>query len=458
MSDLFTAADNAKPDSRPDNRPDNRMGQNLPEFTVSELAGGIKRTLEETYGRVRVRGEVSQPKLHTSGHMYLSLKDENSVISAVCWKGQLGKLAIRPEEGMDVVATGRITTYPARSNYQLVIEELTLAGQGALLKLLQERKEKLQKEGLFDPARKKALPRFPQTIGVITSPTGAVIRDILHRLSDRYPVHVLLWPVAVQGEAAATQVASAIAGMNALPQKPDVIIVARGGGSLEDLMAFNEEVVVRAAAASRIPLISAVGHETDTTLIDFAADVRAPTPTAAAELATPVRRELADQLQQLQARASRVFAARLQHAGAVLDKYAAGIAQPQRYLETKAQRLDDAVDKHRRAGGQLTGLRAQKLAALHLLHPRQMLQQAALRVTHSAQRLAIVRTVFERAATRLETTGKLLNSYSYEGILGKGFALVRGADGTVVTSAAQLKKADSVSLTFRDGSKDAVVN
>lgn len=448
--DLFTAAEKKPIVDKP------APGQNLPEFSVSELAGGIKRTLEDAFGRVRVRGEISQPKLYPSG-MYLSLKDADAVISAVCWKGQLNKLAIKPEEGMDVIATGRITTYPARSNYQLVIEELTLAGEGALLKLLQERKEKLQKEGLFDAARKKALPKYPTTIGVITSPQGAVIRDILHRLSDRYPVRVLLWPVAVQGEGAALQVANAIAGMNALDEKPDVLIVARGGGSLEDLMAFNEEVVVRAAAASKIPLISAVGHETDTTLIDYASDMRAPTPTAAAELATPVRRELAQQLAQLQSRATRVLAGRTEHAGLLLGKYAAAIARPERYLETKTQMLDDRADKLVRAGRQVAQVRAQRVSALHLLHPRQLLQQSALHVAHSARGLGTVRNVLERAGLRLENTGKLLNSYSFENILSKGFALVRDADGQVVTSAKGLKAQDDVSLTFKDGSKQAVI-
>ena len=267
---------------------------NLPEHSVSELSEAIKRTLEGRFERVRVRGEISGFKRAASGHLYMALKDENAVLDAVCWRGLAGRLTVAPEDGLEVVATGRITSYPGRSKYQIVIESLELAGEGALLKLLEERRKKLAAEGLFDPERKRPPPFLPTVIGVVTSPTGAVIRDILHRLSDRFPRRVLVWPVLVQGKGAAEQVAAAIEGFNRLEPdgpvpRPDLIIVARGGGSLEDLWAFNEEVVVRAAAGSRIPLISAVGHETDTTLIDHAADLRAPTPTAAAEMAVPVR-------------------------------------------------------------------------------------------------------------------------------------------------------------------------
>src|SRR5438552_254269 len=273
----------------------------LPEYTVSEISQAIRRTLEGSFERVRVRGEISGFKRAASGHLYLSLKDTDAVLDAVCWRMSAGRLAVRPEDGLEVIATGRLTSFPGRSRYQLIIDALEVAGVGALLKLLEERKQKLAAEGLFDAARKRPLPMLPRVIGVVTSPTGAVIRDILHRLADRFPRHVLLWPVLVQGEQAAGQIAAAIRGFNALPPdgpvpRPDLLIVARGGGSLEDLWAFNEEIVVRAAAASAIPLIAAVGHETDTTLIDHAADRRAPTPTAAAEMAVPVRAELAAQL------------------------------------------------------------------------------------------------------------------------------------------------------------------
>src|SRR5947199_194663 len=286
---------------------------NLPEYTVSELSQALKRSVEENFSYVRVRGEISGYKRHSSGHCYFALKDAEAVLDAVCWRQTAIRLPIRPEDGMEVVCTGRLTTYPGRSKYQFVIDSMALAGIGALLRILEERRQRLAGEGLFDPERKKKLPFLPEVIGIVTSPTGAVIRDILHRLADRFPRRVLLWPVAVQGEGAAAQVAAAIAGFNRLQAggsvpRPDLLIVARGGGSLEDLMAFNEEIVVRAAAASAIPLISAVGHETDTTLIDHAADRRAPTPTAAAEIGR-ARQRLADVEPRLAAAMARAIAA-----------------------------------------------------------------------------------------------------------------------------------------------------
>src|SRR5215469_6448889 len=280
---------------------------NLPEYTVSELSAALKRRIEESFSYVRVRGEVSGFKRHSSGHCYLALKDADAVLDAVCWRQTAIRLGLKPEDGMEVVCTGRLTTFPGRSKYQLIIDTMELAGVGALLKLLEERKQRLAAEGLFAESRKKRLPFLPEVIGVVTSPTGAVIRDILHRLADRFPRRVLLWPVAVQGDGAAVQVAAAIEGFNRIAPggripRPDLLIVARGGGSLEDLMPFNEEIVIRAAANSKIPLIAAVGHETDTTLIDFAADRRAPTPTAAAEMAVPVLRDLVESLLSLQQR------------------------------------------------------------------------------------------------------------------------------------------------------------
>ncbi len=280
---------------------------NLPEFSVSEIAGLLKRTVEDAFPFVRVRGEISGLKIAASGHIYFDLKDDKAVLNAIIWKPVARALRLKPEAGLEVVCTGRITTYPGSSRYQIIVEQIELAGLGALMAMLEERKKKLAAEGLFDAARKKPLPFLPDVIGVVTSPTGAVIRDIMHRLNERFPRRVLLWPVNVQGEKAAGEIAAAIAGFNALKQggaipRPDLIIVARGGGSIEDLMAFNEEIVVRAAAESAIPLISAVGHETDTTLIDFASDRRAPTPTAAAEIAVPVRAELIAQTMELERR------------------------------------------------------------------------------------------------------------------------------------------------------------
>src|SRR5690242_1579657 len=315
---------------------------NLPEYTVSELSMALKRTIEQGFSYVRVRGELSGWKRHSSGHCYFALKDTEAVIDGVCWRGTALKLALKPEDGMEVVCTGRLTTYPGRSKYQLVIDTIELAGIGALLKLLEDRRRRLAAEGLFAPERKKKLPFLPEVIGIVTSPSGAVIRDVLHRLSDRFPRRVLLWPVAVQGEGAAAQVAAAITGFNRLPEggavpRPQLIIVARGGGSLEDLMSFNEEIVVRAAAASVIPLISAVGHETDTTLIDHASDRRAPTPTAAAEMAVPVRLDLIGELNtktgRLTGGLSRLFTSHRQN----LAGLARGLPDPQDLLGAAMQ-------------------------------------------------------------------------------------------------------------------------
>ncbi|MGH6717897.1 MAG: exodeoxyribonuclease VII large subunit, partial [Alphaproteobacteria bacterium] len=312
---------------------------NVPEYTVGELAAALRRTVEDAFGRVRVRGEISGFKRHTSGHLYFALKDPEGkgVLDAACFRNVAQRLAITPEDGLEVVATGRITTYADRSKYQIVVEALEAAGVGAWLALLEQRRKALAAEGLFDPGRKRALPFLPEVIGVVTSPTGAVIRDILHRLADRFPRRVLVWPVLVQGAGAAEQVARAIAGFNALAPggrvpRPDVIIVARGGGAIEDLWAFNEEIVVRAAAASTIPLIAAIGHETDTTLIDFAADRRAPTPTAAAEMAVPVRAELLERVFGLGARLVGAGGRRIEAQRATVARLARGLRDPGRLI------------------------------------------------------------------------------------------------------------------------------
>ncbi|CAK0755159.1 Exodeoxyribonuclease 7 large subunit [uncultured Gammaproteobacteria bacterium] len=487
-----------------------RPGTNLPELSVGELARALKRTVEEAYGLVRVRGEISQPKFHGSGHLYLRLKDDSAVIEAVCWRGSVQKLGLRPEDGMEVVVTGRLTTYPQRSQYQLVIETMTLAGQGALLKMLEERKRRLAAEGLFDAARKKPRPYLPEVIGVITSPTGAVIRDILHRLADRFPRRVLLWPVAVQGEQAAAQIAAAIAGFNRLVPggsvpRPDLLIVARGGGSLEDLMPFNEELVVRAAAASRIPLISAVGHETDTTLIDHAADLRAPTPTAAAEMAVPVRAELAGQVFDYERRLLAALVRQLGETRTRLTGLARGLGDPRALIGERGQRLDDRAERLVLAMAGLTQRRRARLEslALALRHPRERLLAAGPRLAAEARALAgaLRRTVLaacgrferiearltpapiqakltsgqarllelsarlERAAaqtltdrtTRLAGTGQLLDSYSYKGVLERGFTLVTDAGHKPLTSIHQATPGLGVRLVFHDGETEAVV-
>ncbi|MFV0491424.1 MAG: exodeoxyribonuclease VII large subunit [Pseudorhodobacter sp.] len=329
----------------PDLFEDPTPGGNSPEFTVAELSGAVKRVIEGEFGMVRVRGEIGRVSRPASGHMYFDLKDDRAVIAAVSWKGQVARMKMRPEEGMEVVATGRMTTFAGQSRYQLVVEDLVPAGAGALMAMLEKRRAALQAEGLFDEARKRPLPYLPGVIGVVTSPSGAVIRDILHRLRDRFPRHVLIWPVAVQGEKCAPEVAAAIRGFNAIGlggpvPRPDLLIVARGGGSLEDLWGFNEEIVVRAAAESRIPLISAVGHETDTTLIDHAADRRAPTPTAAAEMAVPVRMELVVALDGYAARLSRGVTQGMARRGQGLRDLARALPRLDGLLQTPAQRFD----------------------------------------------------------------------------------------------------------------------
>lgn len=460
---------------------------NFPEYSVSEISNALKRTVEQAYDNVRVKGEISGFKRHSSGHLYFALKDSEAVLDAVCWRGSAGRLAIRPEDGMEVVATGRLTTYPGRSKYQMVVERLELAGQGALLKLLEDRKRRLAAEGLFDQNRKKRLPFLPEVIGVVTSPTGAVIRDILHRLADRFPRHVLLWPVAVQGDGAAEQVAAAIDGFNRIElggdvPRPDLLIVARGGGSLEDLWAFNEEAVVRAAARSAIPLISAVGHETDTTLIDFAADLRAPTPTGAAEMAVPVRREL--MLQTIE-RGRRLVAGmgrmieerriRLDGLGRGLPDLGRRIEDLMRVLDDRAERLANALpnDLARRRGllvqvaARLRHPREQIAQKRHGLEQRAVRLDAAMKAARAAEaarlerqslalRLAVSRLdaalprVVEARRRSLEQAGALLESYSYEQVLNRGFALVRDASGEAVTTASEAHAGDRWTVTFHD--------
>src|SRR5712671_1330136 len=341
-------------------------GANLPEYTVSGLSLALKRSVEENFSHVRVRGEISGFKRHGSGHCYFALKDSEAVLDAVCWRQTAIRLPIKPEDGMEVVCTGRLTTYPGRSKYQLVIDSIALAGIGALLKILEDRRQRLAAEGLFAVERKKKLPFLPEVIGIVTSPSGAVLRDILHRLSDRFPRQVLVWPVAVQGEGAAAQVAAAIEGFNRLAadgpvRRPDLIIVARGGGSLEDLMPFNEEIVVRAAAASAIPLISAVGHETDTTLIDYASDRRAPTPTAAAEMAVPVRLDL---IAELEAKAMRIVSGLsrfLSERRTRVEGLGRGLPDPRSLLDTARQRLDDRAERLELGLRQAIALRRHRL-------------------------------------------------------------------------------------------------
>lgn len=459
---------------------------NLPEFTVGEISQAVKRTVESSFERVRVRGEVSRPTRAGSGHLYLTLKDENAVLDAVCWRGAAQRLSVQPEEGMEVIAIGKLTTYPGRSKYQMVIEQLELAGEGALLKLLEDRRKRLAAEGLFDADRKRTLPFLPRVIGVVTSPTGAVIRDILHRLTERFPVHVIVWPVLVQGEAAKVQVTAAIEGFNALPvsggvvPRPDLLIVARGGGSLEDLWTFNEEEVVRAAAASDIPLISAVGHETDTTLIDFTSDKRAPTPTAAAEMAVPVRADLVARIAEDTGRLAHAMARRLTEATTVVNGLARGLGDPVARIEQAQQRLDFAAST---ATSQLLARldRLRDRTDRRLPTPSEILTRTQGRleaVGRGLRLISIERALFEgeRDVTRLAASGeqaahrwlnriddrlkgleRVLSANSFERVLDRGFVLVRDADGAPVMTAAETTEGQAVTLRFRDGERAAVI-
>jgi exodeoxyribonuclease VII large subunit len=463
---------------------------NLPELTVSELSAALKRTIEDAYGYVRVRGELGKVSYHSNGHVYFDLKDDRACITGVIWRSATARIKLKLEAGLEVVISGRLTTYPGRSQYQIVVETLEPAGLGALMALLEERKRRLSAEGLFDEARKQLLPYLPAVIGVITSPTGAVIRDILHRLADRFPRHVLLWPVKVQGEASAMEVAAAIAGFNVLPEqgpipRPDLLIVARGGGSLEDLWSFNEEIVVRAAAESLIPLISAVGHETDVTLIDFVADRRAPTPTAAAEMAVPVRAELVIDVESLERRALagwlRTQEARrnaVRSAARALPNADEVVALPRQRLDHAAQTLARALRAnahiHRVSFSRISGRMSAHLLRGHVERRRERYSGIALRLRASAaanvaaHRVAIEREaervgmLGERAAramenfldvrwARCERDAQLLAAFSYRGVLARGFALVRDRAGRPLRAAAGVTVGMPIDVEFSDG-------
>jgi len=440
---------------------------NVVEWSVSELSAALKRTVEDAYGYVRVRGEISGFKgASPSGHCYFRLKDDKAVLEAVIWKGTHGRMRVKPEEGLDVIVTGRLTTFAGSSKYQIVIDTLEPAGIGALMKLLEERKKKLAAQGLFDEARKQLLPFIPDVIGVVTSPTGAVIRDILHRLADRFPRRVLVWPVRVQGETSAAEVANAIAGFNALPERgklprPDLIIVARGGGSLEDLWSFNEEIVVLAAAESMIPLISAVGHETDFTLIDFAADWRAPTPTAAAERAVPVRSELMATLVGLGQRKLACWQRGLDQRRKELRLLSRSLPALDQLLSAPRQRLDACSARLPRAlianaqihHRQLTRVSAQ-------LSPRLLKQRIArcseIVVTLGQRGGLALDNYLERRRGRLRRAEQLLRAFSYQGVLARGFALVRDGGGQPLRAAASVAAGMALDIEFADGRVGAV--
>jgi exodeoxyribonuclease VII large subunit len=439
----------------PENQPDFNHNQII--YSISEVAQSIKRMVEDRFGRVSLRGEISGWKVASSGHVYFRLKDDNAVMDAVCWKGTLGKFAFKPEDGLEVVATGKLTTYPGKSSYQIVVDSMQPAGAGALMALLEKRRKELEKEGLFADSRKKKLPFLPQVIGVITSPTGAVIRDILHRISERFPVHVLVYPVAVQGEGAAEQIAAAINFFNESKiHKPDLLIVARGGGSIEDLWAFNEEIVVRAAAGSHIPLISAVGHETDTTLIDYASDMRAPTPTAAAEMAVPVRDELRLAVGQLALRHDSAISRLLSQRSEQLQGLARGLPKPVQLLQTATQRLDDWQERLLAALPALLVRKEQQLAMLTAQLRPQALKNEINKTQERLQELqARINTaslrIIDARKEKLANLTSLLESVNYKKILARGFALVKGKNDKLVTTAKEAKTNESLTVIFADG-------
>lgn len=458
-------------------------GENAPEFTVSEISGAVKKTIEGAFGRVRVRGEVGRIFKARSGHLYYDIKDDKSVLACTTWKGQVSQLSVVPEEGLEVIVTGRLTAFGAQSKYNMNVDSVEVAGEGALMAMLEKRKKTLAAEGLFAPERKQELPYLPEIIGVITSPSGAVIQDILHRLRDRFPRKVLIWPVAVQGKACAPEVTRAIEGFNAMTPggalpRPDLLIVARGGGSIEDLWGFNEEIVVRATAASQIPLISAVGHETDTTLIDFASDQRAPTPTAAAELAVPVRLELLAWVDDQDARLTRAATSAVDQRKQRLRDLARALPNPETLLDTPRQRLDRISERLPAAltrAAQIKRLRLSEVSgSLRPTVLSRRLIDAQTRLVDRATRLTpvVLQRDIERKKNNLaQITGRLVRvsqgqvdgmrnrlqglerirqTLGYKETLSRGYAVVRG-DGDVVTSKTKAKKAMTLEIEFADG-------
>ena len=467
----------------------NQTPSNIPEFSVSELSGAIKKTLENGFSQVRVRAECGRVTIAKSGHIYFDLKDDKAVINAIIWAGTARNLKTKPEEGLEVIATGRITTFEGQSRYQIIIDTIEPAGMGAILAQLEERRKKLAAEGLFDETRKKAIPYLPKTIGVITSPTGAVIRDILHRITERFPSHILLWGVLVQGDKAAAQIVHAIEGFNALSPngetpRPDLLIVARGGGSIEDLWCFNEESVVRAVAASEIPIISAVGHETDTTLIDYAADLRAPTPTGAAEKAVPVRAELDAYLSSVEGRLKSALLRRLNNAKLELNAIQSNFPKGQDLFAYQAQQLDNielrllpalqsqiskANNLFAKTGtkfgthllGQDLRLKKQNLSALEnrlaqgvkstLRHEIIKIERQKDAATQAFSRLSLAFKQNTNSLTvKLDGLGNRLNILDYKNVLKRGFALVQDKNNQIIKSAEAAKKAHELNIIFAD--------
>ncbi len=410
----------------------------LKEYTVSEISAEIKKFVETRFNHIRIKGEIFGAKRADSGHYYLSLKDENAVISAVCWRGVAATLKVKPEDGLEVIATGKITTFAGKSSYQLVIEQMEVSGTGALLKLLEERKKQFAAEGLFDAAHKQKIPYLPKTIGVVTSASGAVIRDIIHRVRDRFPSHILLWPTPVQGEGAADKIAAAIKGFNQLPlngpiTRPDVLIVARGGGSLEDLWPFNEEVVIRAVYNSSIPIISAVGHETDTMLIDYVSDVRAPTPTGAAEFAVPVKAELEAGLSTTQTRMLNAIHRYFSNYQTKVEGLSRGIPNLSQILQEYTQRFDDRIER------------------LHLSFKNLVAAKQTL-IEHNNLRPYLIQNILEKNQENLKNLSLRLESVSVDSVLRRGFAWVKDNNQKTVYSVTDAQKSHALEIRFADGS------
>lgn len=436
---------------------------NLPVQSVSELSGAIKRTLENGFSRVRVRGELSRVTHHRNGHIYTDLKDENSVINTVAWRGTA--IPFKLEEGLDVIVTGRVSSFAASSRYQLIVETLELAGLGAILKMLEERKKKLAAEGLFDEAHKKPIPGIPARIGVITSPTGAVIRDIIHRVTERFPLHIIVWPVAVQGEGAAAQICAALNGFNALAMdhllRPDVLILARGGGSIEDLMPFNEEAVVRAVAASTIPIITAIGHETDTTLVDFASDLRAPTPTGAAEKATPVKSDLIQNIFNHTQRSQLALQRRIEAAKLYIARSEGALLHPRRQLEQFIQRLDDLSARFEPLLTRWLAQHKQSLSNLtaRLRPPIERIAASQKWILHFNERLQTNwQNLTQKLVQQLASRAALLESFSYKNTLARGYALVMDENNNLIPNASAAKEKKEFFIQFADDKISAKIS
>lgn len=437
------------------------QGKNAPEFSVSELSSVLKRMIEGEFSNVRIRGEVGRVSRPSSGHLYFDLKDDKSVIASVTWKGQATKLATQPEEGLEVVATGRITTFAGQSRYQMIVSEMSVAGIGALMAQLEKRKKKLETEGLFDKSIKKEIPYLPEIIGVVTSPSGAVIQDILHRLSDRFPRKVLLWPVSVQGERCAPDITAAIKGFNQLTPggampRPELIIVARGGGSIEDLWGFNEESVVRAVADSEIPLISAVGHETDTTLIDFVSDLRAPTPTAAAEYAVPVRADLMGWLSSMDERRVRSLSSSLEIKRQRLKDLSRGLPDLVDLVAMPSQRLDAISERLPRALSNVSNnkrtLLIQTSAGLRVSMLKNKLVDRSEAINNFVRNIEKnVKIIIQRHRSALDGLERLRQTLGYEATLRRGYTVIRNEKGKIITSVKVAEVNKTIEIEFQDG-------